>query len=228
MTEVMDEHNKRQGFIENELGTKRYLNSSGELHNENGPALIYSNGNGFWFLNGEEHTEEEFDIEMNIRRVNKICNSIKMNEWDMEQDPGFKEEVTKVLDRDSIDDTRTMLQECEHLTSKTRMELRGHPLDNFQDIADLWSVLLKARMIKAGFTSFIKYTALDYALMMGSLKTGRQWTGYDPDNELDTCGYGNNQRQIVDELKRRLDTYEGEQLAFVKRRFALLMEQVGL
>ena len=69
---------------------------------------------------------------------------------------------------------------------------------------------------------------MNVAIMMGVLKPVRQWDGYDPDNELDTAGYANNQRQIVDELKRRLAVQEGEELEATKEKFALLIKQVGL
>jgi hypothetical protein len=112
---------------------------------------------------------------------------------------------------------KTMLQEAEELTSNTRMKLRGHPIDNFHKIAGVWSALLG-----------IPLSSMNVAIMMTVLKLVRQWDGYDPDNELDTAGYANNQRQIVDELKRRLEVQEGEELEATKAKLALLIKQVGL
>jgi hypothetical protein len=36
----------------NELGDKYWYNNMGELHRVDGPAVEYTNGNKYWFLNG--------------------------------------------------------------------------------------------------------------------------------------------------------------------------------
>ena len=39
----------------NKFGTRRYYNSAGELHRDNGPAVEYADGDKFWFQNGQRH-----------------------------------------------------------------------------------------------------------------------------------------------------------------------------
>lgn len=36
-------------------GTRRYYNSAGQLHREDGPAIIYPYGGQMWFQNGKLH-----------------------------------------------------------------------------------------------------------------------------------------------------------------------------
>ena len=40
------------------LGNKRYYHHSGQLHREEGPAVILKNGSKFWYQNGELHRED--------------------------------------------------------------------------------------------------------------------------------------------------------------------------
>ena len=42
----------------NQFGDKRYYNSEGQRHREDGPAIEYSNGSKFWYLNNKKVTEE--------------------------------------------------------------------------------------------------------------------------------------------------------------------------
>ena len=50
---------------------------NGQLHREDGPALEWANGSKYWFLNGEEVTEEEHKrrtskvIEMTVAEISK-------------------------------------------------------------------------------------------------------------------------------------------------------------
>lgn len=39
------------------FGTTRYLDSSGLLHNDYGPAIIYSNGDREWYKHGQRHRD---------------------------------------------------------------------------------------------------------------------------------------------------------------------------
>jgi len=39
-------------------GTKQWFNSQGQLHREDGPAVIWPNGGKFWFKNGLSHRED--------------------------------------------------------------------------------------------------------------------------------------------------------------------------
>lgn len=44
-------------------GIKAWFNSNNELHNEDGPAIIYPNGDKAWYLNGHRHREDGPAIE---------------------------------------------------------------------------------------------------------------------------------------------------------------------
>ena len=39
-------------------GTRKYFNSAGELHRDNGPAVEYKSGSRAWFQNGKLHRED--------------------------------------------------------------------------------------------------------------------------------------------------------------------------
>jgi hypothetical protein len=41
-------------------GTKEWRLPSGELHRENGPAVEWSNGDKWWYLNGMNYTEQDY------------------------------------------------------------------------------------------------------------------------------------------------------------------------
>ena len=57
----------------NENGTFWRLN--GNLHREDGPAIEYANGTKYWWLNGKEYTEEEFN-----RATKKVIPEYTMEE----------------------------------------------------------------------------------------------------------------------------------------------------
>lgn len=59
LTDVVKDVTK---IIKNEQGSFQY-NSSGELHNENGPAVIRTNGSREWFVNGKRHNNNGPAIE---------------------------------------------------------------------------------------------------------------------------------------------------------------------
>ena len=39
-------------------GTKIWKNPQGQFHNEDGPAVIYSDGYEAWYINGKPHRED--------------------------------------------------------------------------------------------------------------------------------------------------------------------------
>jgi hypothetical protein len=41
--------------IINEFGTKKWFNSKGQLHRDDGPAIIFDSGAKVWFINGKFH-----------------------------------------------------------------------------------------------------------------------------------------------------------------------------
>ena len=62
---------KNNGFHINEFGTKCWY-KDGELHREDGPALIYSDGAQLWYKEGEEYEPSAHDLmtwKMNERRA---------------------------------------------------------------------------------------------------------------------------------------------------------------
>ena len=42
----------------NKRGTVTYRNASGQLHNENGPAVVYHNGDKSYYINGKRHNPD--------------------------------------------------------------------------------------------------------------------------------------------------------------------------
>ena len=46
-------------------GRAWYINDV--LHREDGPAIEYANGNRYWYINGKEYTEEDYERELRLR-----------------------------------------------------------------------------------------------------------------------------------------------------------------
>lgn len=69
-------------------------------------------------------------------------------------------------------------------TVQENMAKRGHPRDNFQNIADMWSVYLYS---KYGIRQAL--AAQDVGHMMILLKLAREVYDHDPDNLHDIKGY---------------------------------------
>ena len=42
----------------NAAGTRRYYNAAGQLHREDGPAIVFSSGSREWYRNGLQHRED--------------------------------------------------------------------------------------------------------------------------------------------------------------------------
>ena len=40
------------------LGNHRYINEQGQIHREDGPAVIYTDGTKFWYINNKLHRED--------------------------------------------------------------------------------------------------------------------------------------------------------------------------
>ena len=60
-----------------ENGT-RYWFINDKLHREDGPAIEYANGGNYWYIEGEELTEEEFNnrnkVELTLEDIAKVMN----------------------------------------------------------------------------------------------------------------------------------------------------------
>lgn len=53
-----------------------WMNSKGQYHREDGPAVMYTRGRNMWFLNGDEYFEEdEYKEEMYKRNLKKLNGS---------------------------------------------------------------------------------------------------------------------------------------------------------
>ena len=72
----------------------------------------------------------------------------------------------------------TLVEEAVQLVSADRQAQYGHPLDNFQRIADLWSVILN-----------IEVTPEQVALCMVQVKVSRELQNPKRDNIVDAIGY---------------------------------------
>jgi len=54
----INKHPDFTGCLINPIGDKAWL-LNGKYHRDNGPAMEWSDGNNWWFLNGEEYSEQE-------------------------------------------------------------------------------------------------------------------------------------------------------------------------
>jgi hypothetical protein len=48
----------------NEDGTKEWKLPNGKFHRKDGPAIEYSNGNKYWYINGTKYTEQQYKYKM--------------------------------------------------------------------------------------------------------------------------------------------------------------------
>jgi hypothetical protein len=48
------------GSYLNKRGMVTWYNHIGQRHKEDGPAVIWSNGNTYWYINGNEYTLKEY------------------------------------------------------------------------------------------------------------------------------------------------------------------------
>ena len=46
--------------------TRRYYNSAGELHREDGPAIEYADGPVLWYLHGKQYSKTRFYQQLNF------------------------------------------------------------------------------------------------------------------------------------------------------------------
>jgi hypothetical protein len=60
------------GSYINQRGISTWYNHDGQRHNSTGPAVIWNNGNTYWFLNGERYTFNEWCSELNITDEQKL------------------------------------------------------------------------------------------------------------------------------------------------------------
>lgn len=58
----------KQGLHIDKDGNKRWYQND-HLHRTDGPALIFSDGEQQWWINGQRYTEQEFNIKYNLNRI---------------------------------------------------------------------------------------------------------------------------------------------------------------
>jgi hypothetical protein len=114
---------------------------------------------------------------------------------------------TELLDAKPSDN---ILLEANNLVSGDRQAAYGHPLDNFQLIADFWNAHLSERIRKQGYAKdalngFVLEIVRpeDVGLMMILLKTAREINSHKVDNLVDIPGYAKTVQMIHEERERR-------------------------
>lgn len=88
--------------------------------------------------------------------------------------------------------SESILAEAQRLVNGDRRSDYGHPLDNYSDVARIWSVILKTDV-----------TAEQAALCMVGLKLARQAFKGKRDNLVDLAGYTQVVEMIQVEQERR-------------------------
>lgn len=92
--------------------------------------------------------------------------------------------------------SETILQEAQRLVHGDRGESYGHPLDDYETTAALWSALLKDSLRKP-------LTAEQAVLCMVAVKLSRESRKHKRDNLTDAAGYSECVQMIHDERERR-------------------------
>lgn len=93
---------------------------------------------------------------------------------------------------ESLQPKETILEEAQRLITGDRNRTYDHPLDNFQRIADIWSVVLG-----------IKVTAEQVGLCMVGVKLAREAYMPKRDNLVDGAGYFGTVQMVIEERERR-------------------------
>ena len=68
-----------------EDGSRRYYNTNGELHRDDGPAVEWSNGVKFWYQNGQRHRTDGPAIEYPTGHKRWFINGVEMYEAEFNQ-----------------------------------------------------------------------------------------------------------------------------------------------
>ena len=99
----------------------------------------------------------------------------------------------------TVDEPLTVCQEAQNITFGDRNRDYGHPLDNLQHTADMWTAYLK-RMAPE-----LELDTDDVCVLMCMLKFSRQVETPKRDNWVDTAGYANIAEVAREEARRRKD-----------------------
>lgn len=92
-----------------------------------------------------------------------------------------------------MSEKETLLEIANRITSGDRMQQYGHPKQNFEHVARLWSAYLGNKIE----TNPSDLNAKDVALMMVLFKVSRAFLGDKEDNIVDIAGYARNLAQIL-------------------------------
>lgn len=87
---------------------------------------------------------------------------------------------------------KTPCEEAQELTTGARQQAYGHPLDNYNRVAKLWSAILGH-----------KITPDQAVLCMVALKLSRECNKHSHDNLVDIAGYANVAYLMEEERGRR-------------------------
>jgi hypothetical protein len=98
----------------------------------------------------------------------------------------------------------SVLLEADRLVDGARQKDYGHPLDNYERVADLWKAYLRGvESARADVPVPMDITADDVAQMMILLKIGRLMAGYHRDSLVDIGGYAKVHDMIHTEREKR-------------------------
>ena len=64
----------------NQLGNKIWKLPNGDVHRENGPAIVTNNDNKYWYINGKRHREDGPAVEYSDERKLWFLNDIEYSE----------------------------------------------------------------------------------------------------------------------------------------------------
>lgn len=104
-------------------------------------------------------------------------------EFDFKLDPKFMEMATGYpIEEKTL--RENMLQQAMSLITGDRNHTYGSPTQNFQDTADVWNVLLRAKLGEG-----MQITPGEVAMMMIALKLVRMIAQPKGDNWVDVAGY---------------------------------------
>lgn len=92
---------------------------------------------------------------------------------------------------------RGYLEEAQTVCEVDRQQVYGHPYDNFEDISDTWTVLLRDKLNE-------RITREDVIRMMISMKLCRDAVCFQDENYVDIAGYAH----CMDAVKTHEDEEE--------------------
>jgi hypothetical protein len=113
-----------------------YQNDNGELHREDGPAVIWNNGSKSWYLNGKRHREDGPAIELSNGYKSWYLND---KQYTKEK---WEEEVKNMLDKnptliDSMEENKWTKQFFDYFKNTDYNKLDDKDKDDIKDLFDV-------------------------------------------------------------------------------------------